>query len=156
MRLTKHSDYALRVLVYVASAEGRQVSTDEVSEAFGISTHHLVKVVGKLGKTGFLTIKRGRLGGFQLARAAMDIRIGEVVQATEPDFALVACLESGNTTCVLTGACGLVRPLREAQQAFIAALDKYTLADAIGSRGPRYRRLLGLTQIQTPAKRESA
>ena len=49
MRLTKHSDYALRVLVYVASAEGRQVSTEEVGAAFDISTHHLVKVVGKLG-----------------------------------------------------------------------------------------------------------
>jgi Rrf2 family nitric oxide-sensitive transcriptional repressor len=156
VRLTKHSDYALRVLVYVASAEGRHVSTDEVSAAFGISAHHLVKVVGKLGKAGFLTIKRGRLGGFQLARNADDIRIGEVVEATEPDFAFVACLETGNTTCALTGSCGLVRPLREAQQAFIAALDKYTLADAIGTRGPRYRRLLGLTQIQAPAKRESA
>jgi Rrf2 family nitric oxide-sensitive transcriptional repressor len=147
MRLTKHSDYALRVLVFVASAEGRQVSTDEVSAAYGISAHHLVKVVGKLGKAGFLKIKRGRLGGFQLARDAEDIRIGEVVEATEPDFAFVACLEPGNTTCPLTGSCGLVRPLREAQQAFIAALDKYTLADAIGTRGPRYRRLLGLATL---------
>ncbi|MFV8752341.1 RrF2 family transcriptional regulator [Nannocystaceae bacterium ST9] len=154
MRLTKHSDYALRVLVYVASAEGRQVSTEEVSEAFGISAHHLVKVVGKLGKAGFLAIKRGRTGGFQLARDADEIRIGEVVAATEPDFALVECLEPGNSACALTGACGLVRPLREAQRAFLAALDNYTLADAVGSRGSRYRRLLGLTQIQVP-RRES-
>lgn len=147
MRLTKHSDYALRVLVYVASAEGRQVSTEEVSAAFGISAHHLVKVVGKLGKSGFLTIKRGRTGGFALARDAAEIRLGQVVEATEPDFAFVECMESGNDSCVLTGSCGLVRPLREAQRAFIAALDQYTLADAVGSRGPRYRRLLGLTAI---------
>jgi Rrf2 family transcriptional regulator, nitric oxide-sensitive transcriptional repressor len=153
VRLTKHSDYALRVLVYVAAAEGRQISTEEISDAFGISAHHLVKVVGKLGKTGFLTIKRGRSGGVQLARDADQIRIGEVVEATEPDFAFVECLEAGNTSCVLTGSCGLVRPLREAQRAFIAALDRYTLADAVGSRGPRYRRLLGLTQIQLPAQR---
>jgi Rrf2 family transcriptional regulator, nitric oxide-sensitive transcriptional repressor len=155
VRLTKHSDYALRVLVYVASAEGRQVSTEEVSEAFGISGHHLVKVVGKLGKAGFLTIKRGRAGGFSLARDAAQIRLGKVVEATEPDFAFVECLEAGNTSCVLTGSCGLVRPLREAQRAFLAALDQYTLADAVGSRGARYRRLLGLTQIQLP-RRESA
>ena len=147
MRLTKHSDYALRVLVYVAAAEGRQVSTEEVSAAFGISAHHLVKVVGTLGKAGFLTIKRGRAGGFQLARDAAEIRLGAVVEATEPDFAFVECLEHGNTSCVLTGSCGLVRPLREAQRAFIAALDCYTLADAVGSRGPRYRRLLGLKAI---------
>ncbi|MFO7563798.1 MAG: Rrf2 family transcriptional regulator [Enhygromyxa sp.] len=155
MRLTKHSDYALRVLVYVAATEGRQVSTEEISDAFGISAHHLVKVVAKLGKAGFLTIKRGRAGGVQLARDAKEIRLGKVIEATEPDFAFVECLEAGNTSCVLTGSCGLVRPLREAQKAFIAALDQYTLADAVGSRGPRYRRLLGLTQIQLP-RRESA
>jgi len=152
--LTKHSDYALRVLVYVASAEGRQVSTEEISDAFGISAHHLVKVVGKLGKAGFLTVKRGRSGGFSLARDAAQIRLGKVVEATEPDFALVECLDAGNNSCVLTGSCGLVRPLKEAQRAFIAALDQYTLADAIGSRGPRYRRLLKLTSIQP--RRESA
>lgn len=152
MRLTKHSDYALRVLVYVASAEGRQVSTEEVSAAFEISAHHLVKVVGKLGKAGFLTIKRGRAGGFQLARDAAEIRLGAVVEATEPDFAFVECMEPENAACVLTGSCGLVRPLREAQQAFIAALDRYTLADVIGRRGARYRRLLGLTQVQLPAR----
>jgi Rrf2 family nitric oxide-sensitive transcriptional repressor len=149
VRLTKHSDYALRVLVYVASAEGRQVSTEEVSQAFGISAHHLVKVVGKLGKAGFLTIKRGRTGGFQLARDASEIRLGEVVEATEPDFAFVECLEPGNDACMLTGSCGLVRPLREAQRAFIDALDRHTLADAVGSRGARYRRLLGLTQLRS-------
>ncbi len=151
MRLTKHSDYALRVLIFVASAEGRQVSNDEVSEAYGISAHHLVKVVGKLGKAGFLAIKRGRAGGFVLAREPEQIRIGEVVAATEPDFAFVECLEPGNQACVLTGSCGLVKPLREAQKAFIDALNRYTLADVVGSRGPRYRRLLGLTQIRVPS-----
>jgi Rrf2 family transcriptional regulator, nitric oxide-sensitive transcriptional repressor len=144
VRLTKHSDYALRVLVYVAAAEGRQVATEEISDAFGISAHHLVKVVAKLGKAGFLAIKRGRSGGVSLARDAAQIRLGKVVEATEPDFALVECLEAGNTSCALSGSCGLVRPLMEAQRAFIAALDQYTLADAVGGRGTRYRRLLGI------------
>jgi Rrf2 family nitric oxide-sensitive transcriptional repressor len=147
VRLTKHSDYALRVLLYVATAHGRRVSTEEVGEAYGISTHHLVKVVGKLGKLGFLTIKRGRGGGFELAREPAEIRIGEVVSATEPDFALVECLEAGKDGCPLTGACGLVRPLREAQRAFIDALDRYTLADAVGRRGSSYRRLLGIDEL---------
>jgi Rrf2 family transcriptional regulator, nitric oxide-sensitive transcriptional repressor len=144
VRLTKHSDYALRVLVYVAAAEGQQVATEEISDAFGISAHHLVKVVAKLGKAGFLTIKRGRSGGITLARDAAQIRLGKVVEATEPDFALVECLEAGNTSCALSGSCGLVRPLMEAQRAFIAVLDQYTLADAVGGRGTRYRRLLGI------------
>lgn len=101
--------------------------------------------MGKLGKKGFLDIKRGRGGGFTLAREPAKIRIGEVIDATEPDFAIVECLEPGNDACPLTGACGLVRPLREAQRAFIAALDRYTLADAVGQRGPSYRQLLGIS-----------
>ncbi len=154
MRLTKHSDYALRVLLFVAAADGQQVSNDEVSAAYGISANHLVKVVGKLGKAGFLAIKRGRSGGFVLARDPAQIRLGDVIAATEPDFALVECLEPGNQACALTGNCGLVAPLREAQKAFIDALNRTTLADVVGDRGARYRRLLGLTQIR-PSKREA-
>ena len=147
MRLTKHSDYALRVLVYVAAADGRQVSTDEISEAYGISSHHLVKVVGKLGKAGFLSIKRGRGGGVTLGRDAAEIRVGEVVVASEPDFAFVECFQDGNENCPLTGACGLVRPLLEAKKAFIDTLDGYTIADAVGRRKSNYQRLLGISGL---------
>lgn len=155
VRLTKHTDYALRVLVYVAAAKGEQVSTDEVSEAFGISAHHLVKVVGTLGKAGFLAIKRGRSGGFVLAREPAEIHLGQVVAATEPDFAFVECMEPGNQACVLTGACALVGPLREAQRAFLAKLDEFTLADVIGKHAERYRQRLGLTQLHVPARPSS-
>lgn len=152
MRLTKHTDYALRVLVYVAAAdEDRMVSTEEIGEAYGISTNHLVKVVGELGKAGFLSIKRGRGGGMSLGRSPDDIRIGEVVAAMEPDFAIVECLQQSNMQCPLTGACGLVPPLREAHNAFLAALNRYTLADTLGTRGRGYRKLLGISR--TPAKR---
>jgi Rrf2 family nitric oxide-sensitive transcriptional repressor len=152
VRLTKHSDYALRVMVFVAAAEGRLVSTAEIGQAYEISAHHLVKIVNELGKTGFLAIKRGRSGGVSLGRDAADIRIGEIVTAMEPDFALVECMEAGNKACALTGACGLVAPLREAQRAFIAALDRYTLADVIGSRGRAYRKLLGISRLPSSAR----
>lgn len=144
MRLTKHTDYALRVLIYVAAADGRQVSTDEISEAYGISAHHLVKVVGTLGRAGFLAVKRGRGGGVTLARDPEELRLGEVLEATEPDFAMVECMQEGNTECPLTGACSLVSPLYEAQRAFIASLDQYTLADVLNRRTRTYRRRLGL------------
>jgi Rrf2 family transcriptional regulator, nitric oxide-sensitive transcriptional repressor len=146
VRLTKHSDYALRVLVYLAASEGRQASSEAVSEAYGISANHLVKVIGTLGKAGFLTIKRGRTGGFVLARDPAEIRIGDVIEATEPDFAFVECLEPGNRACALTGACGLVSPLQAAREAFVAALNEYTLADVVGARAPRYRKLLMLSR----------
>jgi Rrf2 family transcriptional regulator, nitric oxide-sensitive transcriptional repressor len=144
VRLTKHSDYALRVLVYLAADAGRQASSEAVSAAYGISAHHLVKVIGTLGKAGFLTIKRGRAGGFTLARDPAEIRIGDVIEATEPDFAFVECLEPGNHACALTGTCGLIPPLQAARKAFIAALNEYTLADVVGARAPRYRKLLAI------------
>ena len=147
MRLTKHSDYALRVLIYVGCARGRQVSTEEIGAAYGISTNHLSKVVGKLGKHGLLAIKRGRGGGVELGRPADEIRLGDVVMLTEPDFALVECLEEGNEECPLTGACALVPPLIRARKAFVAVLNEYTLADALGSRNEgRYRRLLQMVE----------
>lgn len=155
MRLTKHSDYALRVLIYVAAMRSgrskqpdRLVSTEEISAAYAISPHHLVKVVGKLGKAGFLEIKRGRGGGLRLAHPPEDIRVGEVIAATEPDFALVECMQAGNEACPLTGACALIPPLQEAQQAFLDALDNYTLADVIGRRGHAYRKLLNISLVR--------
>ncbi|PRP95511.1 HTH-type transcriptional repressor NsrR [Enhygromyxa salina] len=149
MRLTKHSDYALRVLIYVAAVRDRErlISTEEISESYAISSHHLVKVVGKLGKAGYLEIKRGRGGGVRLARDPEAIRIGEVIAATEPDFAFVECMQDGNQACPLTGACALVPPLQEAQEAFLAVLDRYTLADVIGRRGHAYRKLLGIIRV---------
>lgn len=145
MRLTKHSDYALRVLLYLGVTRGRSVSTEEISESFGISTHHLSKVVHKLGRLGLVTIKRGRGGGIELAHPPEEIRLGDVVSKTEPDFALVQCLETGNHDCRLTGACALVPPLQRAHKAFIAALNEHTLADALGARREtRYRELLGI------------
>ena len=152
MRLTKHSDYALRVLVYVAAIRAknpeRLVSTQEMSEAYAISTHHPVKVVGKLGKAGYLEINRGRGGGVRLARAPEDIRVGEVVAVTEPDFAFVECMQEDNEACPLTGACALVPPLEEALRAFLDALDNYTLADVIGRRGHAYRKLLNISLVR--------
>lgn len=145
MRLTKHSDYALRILLYVGTVPGRCVSTQEIGEAYGISTHHLLKVVAKLGKHGFLTITRGRAGGVQLGKAPAEISLGDVVSVTEPDFALVECLEHGNNNCALTGSCGLVAPLAAANKAFLATLNEYTLADVLRPKNrSKYRRLLGI------------
>lgn len=128
MRLTTFSDYALRVLMYAASVEDRLVTIDEAARAYGISRAHLMKVVQTLVRAGFLKGVRGRTGGFTLARPPGEIRLGAVVRATEPDFALVECFASGNQ-CVITGCCRLPNVLNEGLRAFVAALDRHTLAD---------------------------
>jgi Rrf2 family nitric oxide-sensitive transcriptional repressor len=129
MHLTRYTDYALRVLLHAASREGGLTSIAEIAEIQGISKNHVMKVVNQLANDGFLRTVRGRGGGFTLARAAGDIRIGDVVRQTEPDLNLADC-----GSCVLKVGCGLTPLLGEAMTAFLDTLDRYTLADAV-SRG---------------------
>jgi Rrf2 family transcriptional regulator, nitric oxide-sensitive transcriptional repressor len=138
MRLTRYTDYAIRVLLHLAAHEGQTVSIQEIANAYGISKDHLMKVVQELSKTGFVAAQRGRGGGLRLGRPASEIRIGDVVRQTEDGFQLVDC---GN--CKVAPVCGLPRTLNEATAAFLAVLDAQTL-DAIVADQAAARRLLTL------------
>jgi Rrf2 family nitric oxide-sensitive transcriptional repressor len=127
MQLTTFSDYALRVLMYTHAARGRRVTIEEMASAYRVSRGHLMKVVNALTRAGYLTALRGRSGGLVLARRADDIRLGEVVRATERGFELAECFTTGNQ-CVLTDCCRLPRVLDQALKAFLAVLDQHTLA----------------------------
>ena len=131
MQLTVHTDYALRVLLYLAHFPERRVCTKEISGAYRISKDHLVRVVQTLGEAGFVTVTVGRAGGVALARAAGEIRLGEVVRATEASFRLVECHDAASNTCPIVPVCGLRGLLDEALRAFLAELDKHTLADMV-------------------------
>lgn len=133
MRLTLHTDYALRALIYLALRTDRRVSIREIAEAHRISENHLVKVVHNLGRGGFVETTRGRGGGLRLARPAAEINVGDVVRFTEDDMALVACFQADGPGCALIGACRLQRLLGEALQAFQSVLDGKTLADLVGA-----------------------
>lgn len=130
MRLTNFSDYALRVLMYAAAKGDRLITIDETAKVYGISRAHLMKIVNQLTRAGYLKAVRGRSGGVTLAKRPNRIRLGDVVRATEPDFALVECFGADNQ-CVITPRCRLRRALAEALGAFTATLDRYTLADLI-------------------------
>ncbi|MDQ1077896.1 Rrf2 family transcriptional regulator [Pseudoroseomonas cervicalis] len=154
MRLTFHTDYALRALIYLGLRQDRRVSIREIAEAHRISENHLVKVVHNLGRGGFIETTRGRGGGLRLARAPELIRIGEVVRFTEEDMALVACfqpaLEGGG--CVLIHACRLQSLLGEALAAFMAVLDGQTLADLLQPHRAVMAARLGLpAPLEAPA-----
>jgi Rrf2 family transcriptional regulator, nitric oxide-sensitive transcriptional repressor len=131
MQLTLFSDYSLRVGIYLASHPDRLVSVGEVSAAYGISHAHLVKVVQRLSELGVVETVRGRSGGLRLGRAPAEINVGALVKATEPHFDLVECFDRTANTCPIEPVCALKRALFEAKQAFLAALDRYTLADLI-------------------------
>ena len=129
MKLTRYTDYALRVLMHLAARPERLSSIGEMARAHGISQNHLMKVVHDLRKEGFVAAVRGRSGGIRLGRPADQIGIGEVVRHTEDGFDLVQC-----GACRIAPACGLNGVLGEALAAFIAVLDNYTLADLVESR----------------------
>lgn len=130
MRLTLHADLAMRVLVHLALAGKRRATIREISEAFGISRNHLMKVVHELAGHGYIDSARGNGGGLRLARPPGSIIVGRVVVDMEPDLGLVECFRPGNR-CVITPACALPRMLDEALRAFLGVLDRYTLADLL-------------------------
>jgi Rrf2 family nitric oxide-sensitive transcriptional repressor len=130
MRLTVFTDYALRVLLVLASRTDALVTIADVAAAFEISDAHLMKVAHVLGKTDWVDTVRGRNGGMRLAADPRGLRLGTIVQRLEADFALVECFGEGNR-CVLTDGCGLQQALALAMRAFFAELDRYTLADLV-------------------------
>lgn len=124
MRLTRYTDYALRVLMYLTARPDRYSAISAMSADFDVSHNHLMKVVHDLGRAGFVTSARGRNGGVRLARPASGITVGEVVRMTEDSFRLVEC-----DTCRIAPGCGVSPVLAEAAGAFLAVLDGYALSD---------------------------
>jgi Rrf2 family nitric oxide-sensitive transcriptional repressor len=133
MRLTLHTDYALRTLMLLALDPSRAHTIEEVSRRYGISRNHLMKVARTLVQSGFVAGMRGRGGGLRLSRDPAAVSLGAVVRATEDGFALVECFDAQHSRCAIRQACGLRGPLQEALDAFLAALDRYSLADLVGS-----------------------
>lgn len=128
MELTRHSDYALRTLLYLALYPDQQVTINDIAHAYGISKNHLMKVVHRLGKEGYVNTFRGNQGGMRLARDPSAISVGHVVLAMGEKTMLVDC---EGQKCPITSVCKLKNILNEASQAMISALNRYTLADIV-------------------------
>ena len=133
MKLTRYSDYSLRALIYLGTHPNRPVPVSEICRSFAISQNHLAKVANKLQHLNFVETRRGKMGGYLLAKEASEIGIGEVIRQTEPDLDLLECFNSQSNTCKLIDSCHLKQILAEAQLAFLEVLDKYTLADLLSN-----------------------
>lgn len=145
MRLTRYTDFAMRVLLYLGRHPEKLYSIADVARAYGVSQNHLMKVVSDLVSAGYVESVRGRSGGIRLGRPPSEINVGALVRDTEEDFDLVGC-----GTCIISPACGLTSVLDEALEAFLAVLDRYTLADVLARKGDFSHLLLG---IEAPPKR---
>ena len=143
MKLTRFTDYSLRVLIYLGLKDDGRVTIREISEAYGISRNHLMKVVSLLTRMGYLDARRGPGGGIALARSAEDIVIADVVRDMEDDLNLVECFcEEG--TCIIKPVCELKSVLMQALQAYLKTLERYTLSDLLQPRN-QLTRVLGMT-----------
>jgi Rrf2 family nitric oxide-sensitive transcriptional repressor len=149
MRLTRFTDFSLRVLIHAGANPERAVTISEIAEAHGIPRNHLMKVVNHLATTGFLSTTRGNGGGIRLARSPDLISIGAVIRKTEGDMDIVECFnETEITTCALFPSCLLRNGLIQAKESFLATLDKISLADCLPPSPPATRS--GLVRVSVP------
>jgi Rrf2 family nitric oxide-sensitive transcriptional repressor len=145
VQLTQFSDYSLRLVLYLAVHPERPVPIQEISRAYGVSHHHMVKVAQRLIEDGMVASVRGRNGGLTLGRLPSEINVGRLVRITEPHLDLVECFDARRNTCPIDRACGLKGVLLEAQAAFLEVLDRHTVADFL----PRAPALIQLWRRKT-------
>jgi Rrf2 family transcriptional regulator, nitric oxide-sensitive transcriptional repressor len=136
MRLTRYTDYAMRVVIHLGSHDERLCSISEIARSYGIPQNNLMKVVQDLAQAGYVRSVRGRSGGVRLARGASEINLGELVRHTEAGFRLADC-----PNCPIAPACRLTGIFAEATGAFLSVLDRYSVADLLVSRS-ELRRIL--------------
>jgi Rrf2 family nitric oxide-sensitive transcriptional repressor len=129
MQLNKQTDYALRVLLYLAFVgETRLVNIDEIVSKFHILRNHLIKIISKLARLKFIVTYRGVNGGMKINPETLSMKLDQIIAAFEPTFEIVQC---EHLVCPLTGMCRLKSVLDEASDNFVATLSKYTLAEML-------------------------
>lgn len=148
MRITRYTDYSVRVLIYLGLKGEARSTIQEIAESYDISRNHLMKVVHDLQLRGYIDTIRGKNGGVRLRLTPEQINIGQLIRETEEDKALVECFGPDNS-CAITPFCDLKNVLAKAQAAFFGVLDEYTLADLLKpERRPGLERALKLGGVR--------
>src|SRR4051812_33790577 len=143
MRLTRQTNYAMRILMYCAANDGRLSRIPEIAAAYSVSELFLFKILQPLVEHGLVATVRGRNGGVKLGRPAVDISLFDVVRVTEESFAMAECFENDAAECPLVDSCGLNSALREALNAFFEVLMRHSIDDLVKAR-PNINALLGI------------
>lgn len=131
MQLTKHTDYAFRVLIYLAGMQEERTTIQAITETFDISKTHLMKVVNELANKGWVDSTRGKHGGIRLGRDAGDISLKDVLVQMEKTLEPINC---DTPVCHIRGVCQLKPILLQAQHEYLNHLAQYTLADLINPK----------------------
>lgn len=153
MRLTRQTNYAIRIMMYCAANAGQLSRVPEIASSYGVSELFLFKILQPLVEHGLVETVRGRNGGVRLARPADQVTLFDIVRITEENFAMAECFESDSAECPLIDCCALNGALREALNAFFAVLERYSIEDLVKAR-PNVRELLGIDLL--PDRRPAA
>lgn len=145
MQISTYSDYSFRVLMQAALRSPARITVDEVAQTYGISRHHLVKIVHDLGQNGYLATQRGIGGGFTLARPPGEIRLGDIVRLGEETETVIECMDKNHRPCRIAPACRLKGVLDEAAAAFFKVLDDYSLANLV-KQPTKIKMVLGINK----------
>jgi Rrf2 family nitric oxide-sensitive transcriptional repressor len=133
MQLTQYTDFSLRVLIYTG-LKMKRCTIKEISQNFNISQNHLLKVVHKLGKLGWIRSIKGKGGGIEIAEKALHLTIKDVVLEMEPNLNFLECFQPETNTCPLIGYCKLERLLLKSREAFLNELSLVRVADLISTK----------------------
>ena len=147
MRLTRQTNYAIRILMYCAANEGRLSRIPQIAAAYSVSELFLFKILQPLVEAKLVETVRGRHGGVRTGRPAADITLFDVVRVTEESFSMAECFEKDATECPLVDSCNLNAALRKALGAFFEVLESYTIEDLVKDRLD-IRLRLGMGEIE--------
>lgn len=143
MRLTRQTNYAVRMLMYCAANDGQLSRIADIAKAYAVSELFLFKILQPLTRAGLIESVRGRNGGIRLGRPADKISLLDVVKVTEDNFAMADCFENDASECPLVNSCALNEALRKALGAFFDVLSTYSIDDLVKAR-PSINFLLGI------------
>jgi len=135
MRLSLHTDYALRVLMYLAGAD-RRTKVAEIAEFFDISRDHVAKVTQRLARLGYIRAIRGAGGGLELAREPKEIQLGSVISDFEGTLQLLECVDAAEIICRIQPSCRLREVLAKAEKLQKDYLDGIRLSDVVQKSRP--------------------
>ncbi|HHT9802760.1 TPA: Rrf2 family transcriptional regulator [Legionella pneumophila] len=133
MQLTQFTDYSLRALIYITLRK-ESCTIKDITEAYDISNNHMVKIIHNLAKLGLIKTIRGKNGGIVMASQPETINLGQLITQLEPHFDLVPCFNKVKANCCIAPVCKLKGVLHEAQAAFMAVLERYTLSDVLHNK----------------------
>jgi len=134
--LTAKGKYGLKALAYLSTlAPGEKAQAVEIAKAGNIPKKFLDAILGELREAGIVYTKKGPGGGYMLARAATEIKIGEIVRAIDGPLAPIACASRAAyepcRDCKSVKACAVRFTMSKVRDAISDVLDRMTIADMI-------------------------